>query len=243
MLDPPGGTPLRLRPRRSTSLAAVARTMVRRYPTRTALCVLLMMSQAFLYNAIFFTYALVLTHFYAVPAAETGLYLLPFALGNFLGPLVLGHWFDTLGRRPMIMLTYAVSAALLALTGALFAAGLLTAASQTALWCAIFFFASAAASSAYLTASEVFPLEIRGLAIALFFAVGTGTGGVLAPWLFSTLIGTGSRMNLFYGYLAGAGLMAVAVVAVALFGVRAERKPLELVSPPLTADEFSRIGK
>jgi MFS family permease len=234
-LPAPDGPLLALHPRRSFGLAHVAHTMLARYPSRSALCVMLMMSQAFLYNAIFFTYALVLTRFYGVPAGETGLYLLPFAIGNFLGPVVLGHWFDTIGRRQMIALTYGTSAVLLAITGWLFSAGVLSAVGQTALWSVIFFFASAAASSAYLTASEVFPLEIRALAIAVFFAVGTGTGGVLAPWLFGTLIGTGSRGAVFAGYLAGAGLMLLAVGAVIAYGVRAERKPLEEVAPPLTS--------
>jgi MFS family permease len=234
-LAPPAGPPLTLHPRRSFGLAHVAHVMFARYRSRSALCVMLMMSQAFLYNAIFFTYALVLTRFYGVPAGETGLYLLPFAIGNFLGPVLLGHWFDTVGRRPMIALTYGTSATLLALTGWLFSEGLLSAAGQTALWSAIFFFASAAASSAYLTASEVFPLEIRALAIAIFFAVGPGTGGVLAPWLFGTLIGTGSRNAVFAGYLLGAGLMLLAVAAVIAYGVRAERKSLEEVAPPLTS--------
>ena len=229
------GRLLTLHPRRSFGLAHVAHTMFARYPSRSVLCVMLMMSQAFLYNAIFFTYALVLTSFYAVPAGETGLYLLPFAIGNFLGPVVLGHWFDTVGRRQMIALTYGISAILLAITGWLFSEGTLSAVGQTALWSVIFFFASAAASSAYLTASEVFPLEIRALAIAIFFAVGTGTGGVLAPWLFGTLIGTGSRSAVFAGYLAGAGLMLLAVGAVIVYGVRAERKPLEEVAPPLSS--------
>jgi MFS family permease len=234
-LPPPSGQVITIRPRRSIGLAHVAHVMFARYRARSALCVMLMMSQAFLYNAIFFTYALVLTRFYGVPAGETGLYLLPFAVGNFLGPVVLGHWFDTLGRRPMIALTYGTAATLLAFTGWLFEQGLLSAAGQTAMWSAIFFFASAAASSAYLTASEVFPLEIRALAIAVFFAVGTGTGGVLAPWLFGTLIGSGSRGAVFAGYLLGAGLMLLAVVAVLAFGVRAERKSLEEVAPPLTS--------
>lgn len=180
---PPADVEIVLRPQRSFGLAQVAHVMFTRYRSRSALCVMLMMSQAFLYNAIFFTYALVLTRFYGVPAGETGLYLLPFAIGNFLGPVVLGRWFDTIGRRQMISLTYGTSATLLALTGWLFTQDLLSAAGQTAMWSVIFFFASAAASSAYLTASEVFPLEIRALAIAIFFAVGTGTGGVLAPWL------------------------------------------------------------
>jgi MFS family permease len=234
-LPPPLAPPITLHPRRRFGLGHVAHVMLTRYRTRSMLCVMLMMSQAFLYNAIFFTYALVLTRFYDVPADRTGLYLLPFALGNFLGPVVLGHWFDTVGRRPMIALTYGTSATLLALTGWLFSQGLLSAAGQTALWSVIFFFASAAASSAYLTASEVFPLEIRALAIAIFFAVGTGTGGVLAPWLFGTLIGTGSRDALFAGYLLGSVLMLLAVGAVLAYGVRAERKPLEEVAPPLTS--------
>jgi MFS family permease len=234
-LPPPVGPALVLHPRRSFGLAYVARVMFTQYRSRSALCVMLMMSQAFLYNAIFFTYALVLTRFYDVPASDTGLYLLPFAIGNFLGPVVLGHWFDSVGRRPMIALTYGTSAVLLALTGWLFSEGLLTAAGQTAMWSVIFFFASAAASSAYLTASEVFPLEIRALAIAVFFAVGTGTGGVLAPWLFGTLIGTGSRGAVFAGYLLGAALMLLAVAAVLAYGVRAERKSLEEVAPPLTS--------
>jgi MFS family permease len=234
-LPPPAGPTIVLHPRRSFGLAYVARVMFTQYRSRSALCVMLMMSQAFLYNAIFFTYALVLTRFYDVPASDTGLYLLPFAIGNFLGPVVLGHWFDSVGRRPMIALTYGTSAVLLALTGWLFSEGLLTAAGQTAMWSVIFFFASAAASSAYLTASEVFPLEIRALAIAVFFAVGTGTGGVLAPWLFGTLIGTGSRGAVFAGYLLGAALMLLAVAAVLAYGVRAERKSLEEVSPPLTS--------
>ncbi|HEX5093754.1 MAG TPA: MFS transporter [Burkholderiales bacterium] len=234
-LPAPAGPAITLHPRRRFGLAQVAHVMLARYPRRSALCAMLMMSQAFLYNAIFFTYALVLTRFYGVPADRTGLYLLPFALGNFLGPVALGHWFDTVGRRPMIGLTYGTSATLLALTGWLFSEGLLSAASQTALWSVIFFFASAAASSAYVTASEMFPLEIRALAIAIFFAVGTGTGGVLAPWLFGVLIGTGSREAVFGGYLAGAALMLLAVAAVLAFGVRAERKPLEEVAPPLTS--------
>ena len=236
-LPAPVGAPLALRPRREFGLRLVLRTMFARYRGRSVLCVLLMMSQAFLYNAIFFTYALVLTRFYGVPAGETGLYLLPFALGNFLGPIALGHLFDTVGRRQMIALTYATSALLLAATGWLFAGGLIGAAAQTALWCAIFFFASAAASSAYLTASEVFPLEIRALAIAVFFAIGTGAGGVAAPWLFGTLIGTGSRLAVYHGYLAGALLMLVPVAAVLAFGVRAERKPLEEIAPPLSAQD------
>ena len=212
--------------------------MFRDYPRRAALCLVLIASQAFLYNAIFFTYALVLTRFYGVTAADTGLYLLPFALGNFAGPLLLGRWFDRLGRRAMIAGTYAVSALLLWITGALFAQGVLSAQDQTALWCAIFFFASAAASSAYLTISEVFPLELRALAIALFYAAGTAIGGIAAPWLFGVLIESGSRDSVYHGYVFGAVLMIVAAVVAAWLGVDAERKSLEQIAPPLS----SRIG-
>jgi MFS family permease len=194
-----------------------------------------MVSQAFLYNSVFFTYALVLTRFYAVPAADTGLYLLPFAIGNFLGVLALGPLFDTIGRRQMIAATYAVSALLLVITGWLFALGALTVFTQTALWTVIFFVASPAASSAYLTISEIFPLETRALAIAFFFSIGTAAGGVVAPWLFGTLIGTGSQWNLFYGYVAAAVLMIVAAVIEVVFGIAAERQSLERIAEPLSS--------
>jgi MFS family permease len=196
-----------------------------------------MISQAFLYNAIFFTYALVLTQFYAVPSAQTGLYLLPFAAGNFLGVILLGHYFDTIGRRQMIAATYLASAVLLFITGWLFAQDALTAVTLTAMWTLIFFVASPAASAAYLTVSEIFPLETRALAIAFFYSVGTGIGGVAAPWLFGSLIGTGSRLNVFYGYVFAAVLMIGAVVVTLIYGVAAERRPLEHVARPLAAGD------
>ena len=183
-----------------------------------------MISQAFFYNAIFFTYPLVLTKFYGVSGERTGLYLLPFAVGNFLGTLTLGRYFDTLGRRKMISGTYTVSALLLAATAVLFSLDLISPLKLTALWTVIFFFASPAASSAYLTVSEIFPLETRGLAIAFFFAIGTGVGGVAAPWLFGTLIGSGSRLNLLYGYLASAALLLTAAAIEAIIGIDAERR-------------------
>jgi MFS family permease len=211
--------------------------LFRAHRQRTLVGLSLMASQAFFYNAIFFTYALVLTDFYGIAASEVGWYLLPFAAGNFLGPLFLGRLFDTVGRRPMIALTYAISGTLLALTGGLFAAGVLSATAQTVAWTVIFFFASAAASSAYLTVSETFPLEIRALAIAFFYAVGTGIGGVGAPWLFGVLIDTGSRTSLLGGYLLGAALMLAAGLIAFRYGVDAERKPLEAVATPLSALE------
>jgi MFS family permease len=240
-LAPPQGT-ITIYPRGAVGFRLIAETMFRKYLHRSLLGLALMVSQAFLYNAIFFTYALVLTHFYRVPADRTGLYLLPFAVGNFLGPLLLGPLFDSVGRKPMIAGTYTVSALLLAVTGYLFAAGHLGATSQTVLWSIVFFFASAAASSAYLTVSEVFPLELRGMAIALFFAIGTATGGIGAPWLFGSLIGTGSRTNVFYGYLFASLLLLVAVAAEVVFGVKAERTSLELVAAPLSSIKDDHPG-
>jgi MFS family permease len=194
----------------------------------------LMVSQAFFYNAIFFTYALILTDFYGVPSDHIGWYLLPFALGNFLGPVLIGRLFDTQGRRPMIAFTYIISGVLLAATGYLFFRDLITAETQTLCWMTIFFFASAAASSAYLTVSETFPLEIRALAIAFFYAIGTGVGGIAGPSLFGALIDTGSRTSVFGGYILGAVLMIAGGAVAWRWGTAAERKPLEMVARPLT---------
>ena len=229
-------TPLpkvRLRSRSHTPLRDVMHTLIHVHRQRTLVALALMAAQAFFYNAIFFTYALVLTTFYSIPSEHVGWYILPFAAGNVLGPLLLGRLFDTLGRRPMIAFTYFMSGVLLVLTGWLFAEGMLSAREQTFAWSVIFFFASAAASSAYLTVSENFPLEIRALAIALFYAVGTGIGGVVGPMLFGALIDTGSRTSLLTGYLLGAALMIAAAAIMWRWGVAAERKPLEQVARPL----------
>jgi MFS family permease len=216
-------------------MLSVARTLLRDYPGRTVLGLVLMAAQAFVYNAIFFTYALVLTRFYHVEPAQVGLYIFPFAAGNVLGPLLLGPLFDRVGRRVMISATYALSGVGLALTGAGFVTGLLDAATQTLAWSAVFFLASAAASSAYLTVSEVFPLEMRAISISIFYAVGTGIGGFAAPALFGALIETGSRGNVFAGYAIGAALVIAAAAVAWRYAVDAERKPLEEVAPPLGA--------
>jgi MFS family permease len=173
--------------------------------------------------------------FYGVPAERVGVYLLPFALGNVLGPFVIGHLFDTIGRKKMIAGTYAVSGVLLAATGWLFEAGMLTAQTQTLAWTVIFFVASAAASSAYLTVSEIFPLEIRAMAIAVFYAIGTLAGGVGAPALFGWIIGTGSRAGLAIAYGVGAGLMVFAAIVEACIGVSAEGQSLESIAAPLSS--------
>ena len=193
-----------------------------------------MVSQAFFYNAIFFTYALVLTKFYDVSVESVGLYLIPFAVGNFLGPLLLGRFFDSVGRRKMIAGTYLISGVLLAITGYLFVQGVLTATTQTICWSVIFFFASAGASSAYLTVSEIFPLETRAMAIAFFYSLGTGAGGLIGPALFGALIQTSERINVYYGYLIGAGLMIAAAIVEFILGVNAEKKPLEEIAEPIT---------
>jgi MFS family permease len=232
----PGPFPLiRLRTRAFTPWSEFFATIFRAQRQRTLVGLSLMAAQAFFYNAIFFTYALVLTDFYGIAPDAIGWYILPFAAGNFLGPVFLGRLFDTIGRRPMIAFTYSISAVLLAITGYLFAADLVSARSLTLCWSVIFFFASAAASAAYLTVSETFPLEIRALAIALFYAVGTGIGGVAGPALLGYLIETGSRTSVFGGYLLGAVLMLAAAIVAAIWGVAAERKPLEHVSPPLAS--------
>jgi MFS family permease len=231
---PPADLPrVRLRSRDHTALREVAQCLFRMHRQRTFVGLALMGAQAFFYNAIFFTYALILTDFYGIPAERVGWYLLPFALGNFLGPVLLGRFFDTLGRRPMITFTYAISGVLLALTGYLFVNAVISAELQTIAWMVIFFFASAAASSAYLTVSEMFPLEIRALAIAFFYAIGTGVGGVIGPVLFGILIDTGSRGSVFAGYLLGAVLMIVAAAVEWRWGIAAERKSLETVARPL----------
>ncbi|MGI9086895.1 MAG: MFS transporter [Chthoniobacterales bacterium] len=234
-LPPNESLPTRIRPRTHTPWSEIWQTIVHEHRRRAVLGFVLMLTQAFFYNAIFFTYSLVLMRFYGVPAERVGIYLLPFALGNVLGPLLIGHLFDTIGRKQMIAATYALSGILLALTGWLFQAGILTAQTQTIAWSVIFFVASAAASSAYLTVSEIFPLELRAMAIAIFYSIGTLAGGVGAPLLFGWMIGTGSRTTLLIGYLVGAGLMVAGAIVELFLGVKAERQSLESIAMPLSS--------
>ncbi len=234
---PAGCKSLTLQPRENFGLKLIIPVLLQKYRARTLLVFVLMAAQAFLYNALFFTYALMLTRFYHVPAGRAGLYLLPLAAGNFLGPLFLGSLFDTIGRRTMLAATYGLAGLLLAGTGYLFLRGAFDATTQTCAWSVIFFVASAAASAAYLTASEVFPLEMRAMSIALFYAVGTAAGGVLAPWLFGRLIGNGTPWAICAGYLFAGGLMVAAAVVAAWLGVDAAQKSLEDVAPPLSEVE------
>jgi MFS family permease len=221
--------------RKSIGFTPIFRAMFQMYPKRTVLGLILMSTQAFLYNAVLFTYGLVLTSYYGVSSGNIGLYLAAFAVGNLCGPLLLGRLFDVVGRRPMISGCYLASGAILALTSYLFSQDAMTALTQTLLWTAMFFFASSAASAAYLTVSEVFPMEIRAMAIALFYAIATALGGITGPIIFGHLIGTGDRSNLLYGYGLAAALMVVAAIAELILGVRAEQRSLESVATPLTA--------
>jgi MFS family permease len=235
--ESPSGLPrLRLRAHaHSMGPVALARALFRLYPRRALLGLVLMTAQAFFYNAIFFTYSLVLGRFFGVRSDAVGLYLVPFTVSNFVGPLALGWLFDRWGRRPMITTTYAASGMLLALTALAFDGGALSAITLTIAITAVFFFASPAASSAYLTVSESFPLEVRALAIAVFYAFGTALGGIAAPWIFGSLIGTGRPDAIAGGYAFGAVLMLMAAGAEAWLGIAAERRSLEEVARPLSS--------
>lgn len=233
-LPPVKGAPIPINPRSHTSLGEVAATLFRSYPRRTVLGVVLMACQAFCYNAVFFTYALVLTRFYGIAPEHIGWFMLPFALGNLMGPLTLGHLFDSVGRRVMITATYGLAGLLMAATGFAFAQGWLSAWEQTAAWTVIFFFASAAASAAYLTVGESFPLEMRAIGIALFYAFGTLVGGVAGPALFGWLIEGGQRTDIMLGYLLGAALMLLAAGTEWKLGFAAEGRSLEDVARPLS---------
>ncbi|MEU7885789.1 MFS transporter [Microbispora bryophytorum] len=234
-LDPPRAR-IRITPRRYTPLTEVAATLMRRYPRRTAVGLLLFVGQAFLYNSIFFTYALVLSTFFTVLDDDTPWYLIPIAIGNFLGPVLLGRFFDSVGRRPMIAGTYGTSGVLLLGTAALFQADLLSPETLTICWMAVFFFASAGASAAYLTVSEIFPMETRPVVISFFYALGTGLGGIVGPVLFGHLVESHSVGNVVVGYLIGAVLMIAAGLVQWFMGVEAARRSLEDVAEPLGAE-------
>ncbi|MCY0905173.1 MFS transporter [Arthrobacter sp. H14-L1] len=221
-------------PTKSVPFRQVAVVFLKKYPRRTMVAFVMMVTQSFLYNAIFFTYALVLQNFYGTSPSSTQYFFFPFAIGNLIGPLVLGPLFDTVGRRKMIFGTYALAGLVLAFSAVLFNAGALTATTQTVLWCICFFFASAGASAAYLTVSENFPQELRGQAISYFFAIGQ-IAGAIAPAIFGALIGDGSsRGPLTIGYFFGAGMMVFGGLIALFFAFDSERKSLEDISDPLS---------
>jgi MFS family permease len=235
-LEPvPEDKAIELTPTTRIGYVALTRVLFREYPSRAVLGATLMITQSFLYNAIFFTYTLVLGKFFGVPSASQPLYLIAFAVGNLAGPLLLGHLFDTVGRRKMIFGTYATAGVLLAVTALLFNAGVLNATTQTLAWAVVFFFASAGASSAYLTVSESFPLEVRAKAIAVFFAIAQ-CFGALGPVIYGGLIGDGSEpVRLFWGYILGAVVMVVGGVVAWFLGIDAEGRSLEDIASPLAA--------
>jgi MFS family permease len=232
-LAPPLGT-ITVHPRRSFGLGLIMNAMLGSYRSRSLLALTLMTAQAFLFNAVFFSYGLVLSTFHGVPERTTGIYLLPLAVSNFLGPVLLAPLFDIVGRRKMIAGTYGASGLLLSFTALLLGFDAFTAWTQTIAWMVVFFFASAAASSAYLTVSEIFPLEARALAIAIFYAIGTAVGGVTGPSLFGYLIGTGSIAAVAVGYAIAATLMLIAAAVEFAFGVDAEQRSLESITEPLS---------
>jgi MFS family permease len=224
-----------LQPTTDIGYLALVRVLFRDYPSRAVLGASLMISQSFLYNAIFFTYTLVLGKFYGVSSTSAPLFLIAFAVGNLAGPLTIGHLFDTIGRKKMIAGTYLISGVLLAVTAFLFNAGVLNAVTQTIAWCVIFYFASAGASAAYLTVSEIFPLEVRSKAIAVFFAIAQ-CFGALGPVIYGALIGDGSQpIRLFYGYLLGAAVMVAGGLVAYFLAVDAEGRSLEEIATPLSA--------
>ncbi len=242
-LDQPEET-ITVKQRKSIGLWEISRAIVARYPKRTVLGLALFIGQAFLYNAILFGYATLLSTFFGVATADAPYYLVAFAAGNLAGPIVLGPLFDSVGRKPMIAGTYILSGTLLLVTGFLFDHHQLDAVSLTICWSVVFFFASAGVSAAYLTVSEIFPMETRALAIAVFYSVGTGLGGIIGPQLFGRLIPTGKTSDVFLALAVGAVLMIVGGVAEIAFGVKAERRGLEGIARPLTAvrSGAARVG-
>ncbi|GAA4132549.1 MFS transporter [Streptomyces tunisiensis] len=234
---PPAADEMTIHQRTRTTFTEIARTVFARYRRRSTLGFALFIGQAFLYNAITFGFGAILTQFFDVPSGNTGYYFAVIAAGNFLGPLLLGKLFDTVGRRVMISGTYVLSGALLFGTAWLFDRGSLTAATMTACWCVVLFFASAGASSAYLTVSEIFPMETRAMSIAFFYAIGTAAGGISGPLLFAELTNTGKVGDTVLAFQIGAGLMVAAGIVAAILAVNAERRSLEDIATPLSAAE------
>ncbi|WP_372699527.1 MFS transporter [Arthrobacter sp. JSM 101049] len=230
------GRKITIRQRHSIGFGEIAGTMFKKYPKRATLGFSLFIGQAFLYNAVTFGYATILATFYDVPSGSTGYYYAVIAAGNFIGPLVLSRLFDTWGRRPMISGTYLLSGAMLLATAWMFNAGILSAVTLTACWCVALFFASAGASSAYLTVSEVFPMETRALAIAFFYAIGTAAGGITGPLLFAKMVETGKPLDTAIAFTIGAVLMMAAGVVAIFLGVSAEQKGLEDIAKPLSQE-------
>jgi MFS family permease len=226
-----------VRQRRTIPLSLIVRSVVTLYPRRTILGLALFVGQAFLYNSILFGLGVLLSTYFGVSAGNVPYYIAIFAVGNLCGPLMLGQFFDTVGRKPMISATYLLSGSLLVLTAILFAGRNLTAASLIVALTIVFFFASAGVSAAYLTVSEIFPMETRALCIAVFYAVGTGIGGITGPLVFQALIKTGSYGKAELALILGGAMMVIGGIAELIFGINAERRSLESIAKPLTAED------
>ncbi len=240
-LPPPAGE-ITIHQRKSIGFGLIAKTVFGRYPRRAFLGLSLFIGQAFLYNAVTFGFGTILTTFFDVPTGNTGYYFAVIAAGNFLGPLLLGTLFDTLGRRIMISSTYLLSGVILFVTAWLFDQGSLTATTMTAWWCAVLFFASAGASSAYLTVSEIFPMETRAMAIAFFYALGTAAGGISGPLIFADLTESGVVGDTALAFRIGAALMCAAGLVAAFLAVKAERRSLEDIAEPLSVAKPAPAG-
>jgi MFS family permease len=238
-LPEPEGEPMTVRQRKTIPLPLILRSVLTLYPRRSILGLSLFIGQAFLYNSILFGFGNLLSLYFHTPSGNTPYYLAVFAVGNFAGALLLSPLFDTVGRKPMIAGTYILSGALLIVTGLLFKGHHLNATTFTACCCVVFFFASAGASAAYLTVSEIFPLETRALCIAVFYAVGTGIGGIIGPQVFSRMINTESYEQVFLALTLGAVMMILGGIAELIFGVKAERESLENIAKPLTVEDSS----
>ncbi|MFE3095454.1 MFS transporter [Streptomyces sp. NPDC059248] len=242
-LPPPAGE-MTVHQRGTIGFGEIARTVFRGYPRRATLGFALFVGQAFLYNAITFGFGSLLVRFFDVPSGTTGYFFAVIAFGNFLGPLLLGPLFDTWGRRPMIAGTYLLSGLLLFGTAALFGAGVLDATTMTICWSVVLFFASAGASSAYLTVSEIFPMETRAMSIAFFYAVGTAAGGISGPLVFAGLTESGEVSDAVLAFCIGAALMIAAGLVALFFAVAAEGRALEDIAPPLSvSDEPEAAGR
>jgi MFS family permease len=226
-----------VRQRKTIPLPLILRSVVTLYPRRSILGLSLFIGQAFLYNSVLFGFGNLLSLYFHTPSGNVPYYLAVFAAGNFAGALLLSPLFDTVGRKPMIAGTYLLSGVLLIVTGLLFRGHHLDATTFTACCCVVFFFASAGASAAYLTVSEIFPLETRALCIAVFYAVGTGIGGIIGPQVFSRMINTESYEQVFLALTLGAVMMILGGLAELVFGVKAERESLESIAKPLTVED------
>ncbi|MGW0550833.1 MFS transporter [Streptomyces altiplanensis] len=231
---PEPGTAITIEQRRSIGFVEIGRTLFRSYPKRAVLGFALFIGQAFLYNAITFGFGSILVKFFDVSSGSTGYFFAAIAFGNFLGPLLLGRLFDTVGRKPMIAGTYILSGLLLFVTAWFFNSGWLDATTMTACWAVVLFFASAGASSAYLTVSEIFPMETRAMAIAFFYAIGTAAGGISGPLLFAKLTESGVVGDAVLAFCIGASLMVAAGVVAVFFAVAAEGRSLEDIATPLS---------